>query len=230
MIEAGHVLIGNEDQLLAVDNSFCVIMRSERDGMTGRFVRDVTAPADRHECGVAIAQLRKSGKSFEITKRFMRDDGSLLWVRNSVSLAVGPKGATTIMATIQPVATQDHQSGAPLLDAAQALIAARHDRASVCDPVLFSNPGWDTVLAAYVAQAEGQAINVARLATSLGISPTVTSRWVKALVQHGVLEIEYRDPQADTAKEFRLTANTQKTLEDYLDRHFAATSQADRVT
>jgi hypothetical protein len=126
-----------------------------------------------------------------------------------------------IIATIEPVVAKDHQP-AVLHDAARAVIRARRDRTTVCDPSLFSDPGWDTVLATYVAEIEGRSIDAARLAVTLDISPALALRWIKALMQHGVLEIEFRAPEPDATKAFRLTAHTQQKLEDYLDRHMAA--------
>lgn len=217
MPQAGHVLIGTQGELLDMDAAFCDIMHCDPQGIRGRLVLDVTAPADRNECARAIAHLRETHRPFVIVKRFIRDDGSLVWVRNTVSITMDGGSAPTVVATIEPVeAPIGHDSPAILLDVARFLVKARRDRGTVCDRALFSEPGWDAVLAAYVAEAEGRAVDVATLAAMLNHAPTTVERWVKALLQYNVLEIEYRNPSAEAPKAYRLTSDTHRKLEAYL--------------
>lgn len=219
MPQAGHVLIGNEGQLLDVDAAFCDIMRLGPEAICGRLVLDVTAPADRSECADAIAMLRATHRPFVIVKRFLRDDGSLVWVRNSVSITMYGSRSQTVVATVEPVeAPTFADSPAIQLDVARVMVAARRDRDMVCDPILFSDIGWDAVLAAYIAEAEGRALDTAGLSAALRHPPITVERWVKALLQHNVLEIEYRTPTANAPKAYRLTADTHRRLEAYLAR------------
>ncbi len=219
MPQAGHVLIGTDNQLLDVDAAFCDIMRSDPDDLRGRSVDDITALADRQECGRAIDRLRQTQRPFTLVKRLIRHDGSLVWVRNTVSITADHGRTPTVVGTIEEVAApEENDNPAALLDVAQFLVAERRDREDVCDRTLFSEPGWDAVLAAYVAEAEGRAVDVAMLAAMIGHSPSTTERWVNALIQHGVLEIEYRNPKAEAPKAFRLTASTHRKLETYLSR------------
>lgn len=219
MLQTGHVLIGTEGQLLNLDTGFCSIMHASPEDMVGRLVMDVTAPADREECTVAIDRLRRTGEPFVIVKRFMRDDGSLVWVRNTVSITVDGGHPGLIMATIELIdESETTRSPAMLLDNARILIAARKARGMVCDPTLFSEPAWDTILEIYIGEAEGRVIDVETLSDKLGHSPSVTGRWIKALLQYGVLEVELRNPHPETAKSYRLTAGTHRRLETYLAR------------
>ncbi|WP_380785144.1 PAS domain S-box protein [Sphingomonas sp. R86521] len=217
MPNAGHVLIGTDGKLLDVDAAFCDIMRCDPDGVRGRSVMDLTAPADRQECAKAIETLLETQRPFAIVKRLIRCDGSLVWVRNSVSITMDGSRAAMVVGTIEPVAEQDAVGNpAILLDVARLLIRGRRDRELVCDRSLFSDPGWDAVLAAYVAEAEGRAVNIVTLATRLGHAPATIDRWVRALIQHNVLELEYRNPRAEAPKAFRLTTETHRKLESYL--------------
>lgn len=217
MPNAGHVLIGTDGRLLDVDAAFCDIMRCDPEGVRGRFVMDLTAPADRQECAQAIATLLATQRPFAIVKRLIRCDGSLVWVRNSVSITMDGSRAAMVVGTIEPVAEPEGDGNpAILLDVARLLIKGRRDRETVCDRSLFSDPGWDTVLAAYVAEAEGRALDVVTLAGKLGHAPATVERWIRALVQHHVLELEYRKPRAEAPKAFRLTGDTHRKLETYL--------------
>jgi PAS domain S-box-containing protein len=217
MPQVGHVLIGSAGQMLDMDAAFCDIMLYDPDKVRGCPILDVTAPADRQECERKIANLRETHRPFVIVKRLVRGDGSLVWVRNSLSITMAGGHAATVMATVEPVeAPVGNESPAILLDVARFLVKARRDRGAVCDPALFSEPGWDTVLAAYVAEAEGRAVDVATLAGMLRHAPATIERWVKALLQYDVLEIEYRNPSAIAPKAYRLTSATHRKLEEYL--------------
>lgn len=217
MTQAGHVLIGAEDELIDVDAAFCDIMRCQPDALRGRLVLDVTAPADRKACERAMATLRHTQYPVELVKRLIRDDGSLVWVRNTVSITLDGDRGRTVVATIVPVAAPIGDGDpATLLSVAQFLVATRRARGSVCDRMLFAEPGWDAVLAAYIAEAQGLAVDAATLAAILDQSPATIERWISALVQHGVLEAEYH-PMADATRAFRLTGDTHRKLETYLD-------------
>ena len=142
MFGIGHVIINDAGELVGLDRTFCAIMDSSVAAIVGKNVLDVTAPGDRAECAAAIRRLRDTGIPFVITKRFLREDGSLIWVRNSVSVAEGADGSTTIVATVEPVAEPVVERGpAKLLDAARFLVGSRRDRREICDTTLFSDPG-----------------------------------------------------------------------------------------
>ena len=219
MIRTAHVIINDAGELVGLDQSFCDIMQAQMSAIHGKAVMDVTAPADRAECADAIRRLRETGTPFVITKRFLRDDGSLVWVRNTVSMAADAHGSAIMVATIEPVVEPaDDRNPAKLLGAARFLAESRRDRSDICDPALFSEPGWDAILACYTAEAEGRPTTVTSLVFKIGHTHSVISRWVAALVQHDVLEIETRNPSAHAEKSFRLTAHTHQRLEAYLDR------------
>jgi hypothetical protein len=142
----------------------------------------------------------------------------LVWVKNTVSITIGDDGPGMIVATIEPVSPPDDHSPATLLDTARLHIKARRNRGSVCDPMFFSESGWDTILAVYVTEAEGRSVDVERLAGLLGKSVPITDRWVTALLRADVLEIEYGNPRAEASKTYRLTAETHRKLEQFLAR------------
>jgi hypothetical protein len=204
--------------MCGLDQHFCDIMRAERSDILGRPVLDITAPADREECGEAIRRLCDTGQSFRLDKRFIRDDQTLVWVTNTVSLMRGAGGPDMIVATIDPLIEDSHRQPARLLMSARFLVACKNDRAAVCDPSLFSDTAWDAILAAYIAEAEGGAVDVPTLAARLAIGVERAARWVTVLIGQGVLEVETRRADAYSAKCFRLTAATHRLLEDHLSR------------
>jgi PAS domain S-box-containing protein len=220
MAQPGHVLIGSSGQMLDVDAAFCDIMRCDAGELRGRHVLEVTAPADRTACARAIDALRQTRRPFVIVKRFLRRDGSQIWVRNSVSMTTDGHGTPMVAAIIEPVDadSEDRASPAMLLDIARFLVTGRRDRWTVGDRALFADPGWDVVLAAYIAEAEGRAIDLVTLARMLDHTPTTIGRWIKALLQHGLLEIEYRSTRAAVGDAYLLAHETHRKLESYLGR------------
>ena len=217
MHRSGHVLFNVSGRLLNVDRGFSDIMQAEPSSLIGRLVLDVTAPADREECGVAIAHLLKTRAPFRISKRFIRDDGSLVWVENTVSLVEGSEGPGLIIATINPLALIDEpRAPARLLHCAQFLATCRTERAAVLDPALITDTAWDIILASYIAEAEGRAISATGLALALDLQPARALRWINVLLAKNLIEIETRQPDAHSAKAFRLTTSAHCRLETHL--------------
>ncbi len=217
MLQAGHVLINEAGQLISLDKGFCDIMRSDPAHIIGRLVMDVTAPADREECATAIKGLRATGRPFRISKRFIRDDGTLVWVTNDVALVEGKDGGALIVATIEPMPeVDDDRAPGRLLDCAQFLVACKTQRAAICHPELLSDIGWDAILACYIAEAEGQSIGISGLAQRLNVPIARAGRWIDILLGEGMVEIETRHADPYSPKDFRLTARAYQRLEDHL--------------
>lgn len=201
-----------------LDQHFCALMHAEWADMIGRPVLDITAPADRDECGAAIRELCETGRSFRLSKRFIREDKTLVWVTNTVSKMQAADGGDIIVATIDPLIADDDRQPALLLGSARFLEACKADREAVFDPALFADTAWDVILAAYIAEAEGGAVGVLDLAERLGISPDRAMRWINVLIGQGALEVETRRADPYSAKCFRLTGATHRVLEDHLAR------------
>jgi len=216
MAESGHVLIGTEGRFLDVDTAFGALMRSSPDALIGRAVLEVTAPADRAECSSAIARLRRTRQPFRRSKRFVRDDGSLVWVTNSVSITGGSSAAPIIIATIEPIeAPRLIRSPATLLQAAHFLNLSRRERAQVCGDDLASEPAWELLLAAYIQEAQGGVFDVAAMAARGGMSPRSAARWLGVLLDRDLFELELRQNRFGL-KAYRLTAAAHRRFEEYL--------------
>lgn len=216
MTQAGHVLIDGCGLLLSVDRGFGDIMRSEPAALVGRSVDAMTAPADRQECGVALATLRATHRPFVICKRFLRDDGSLVWVNNTVSMVEG-RDADLMVATVAPVIEPDAmRAPALLLDCARLMVALRSERSARFSSGLFTDRAWDVMLSAYIGEAEGRAVTAATLTSDLGLSTAQADRWIVALLGERAIEIETRESDPLAPKGFRLTGATHARLEDYL--------------
>ena len=216
MTDTGHVLIGTRGELLSVDGGFCTLLQAEAAAIVGRLVLDVTAPPDRAECALAIGMLRETLQPFSISKRFIREDGSLRWVTNTVSITTPGAAPQTIVATIVPIDDPaQYRSPARLLECARLLLESRIDRSLAFDHALFSDPAWDMLLAAYIAEAEGRAVDCAGFAVSAGMTLPVSRRWLRLLVERDLIEMEAGTP-LDAHTAFRLTADGHARFESHL--------------
>ncbi|HRO48125.1 PAS domain S-box protein [Agriterribacter sp.] len=76
-------------KFIAVNEQYChLVGRSEQELLALR-IEDVTHPDDREQNILLLKRCATEGKSFTMEKRYLRPDGSVVWVNNSVSLIKG---------------------------------------------------------------------------------------------------------------------------------------------
>ncbi len=71
--------------LVNVNDRYCEIVGRSKEEVIGTRMQDMTFPGDLAENKRLFKRLVETGESFEIEKRYIRGDGSLVWVSNSVS-------------------------------------------------------------------------------------------------------------------------------------------------
>lgn len=224
MVTVGHIVMGQEGEMIRLDAGFCSIMRAPSAAMLGRSVLDVTAPEDRASCRDAMRRLVATSEPFQVIKRMLRGDGSTVWVNNTVALADFGDGHGTVVATVIPLDPDDNR-GKPgfLLDYARALRDSRRARSKAFETTLFTEPAWDLLLSAYIMEAEGGLLGPSALAEAAGVSGPVAIRWALALVSDGLLEIEHRHSSAASAEpHYRLTDRAHEKFERYMANRLRA--------
>lgn len=82
----GIVQCDLEGRFLLVNNRYCEITGRTEAELASLQVADVTHPDDRHESGVRLRRLAVDGVPFVVEKRYLRPDGSQVWVTNNVAL------------------------------------------------------------------------------------------------------------------------------------------------
>jgi len=82
---AGIALGDLTGKLLSVNDHFCRIVGRPRDELIGTRMQEITFADDLPENQRLFQHMVQTGESFEIEKRYVRGDGSLVWVANSVS-------------------------------------------------------------------------------------------------------------------------------------------------
>ncbi|CAN7643817.1 PAS domain S-box protein [Rhizobium sp. LjRoot98] len=89
---AGIALSDLTGKLITVNDQYCAIVGRAREDLIGTRMQDITFADDVPENKRLFMRLVETGESFEIEKRYVRDDGSLVWVSNSVSAIRDERG------------------------------------------------------------------------------------------------------------------------------------------
>ncbi len=79
-------------RFVLVNDRQCEILGRSRDELLNMTMLEVTHPGDRAGNVILFRRLAETGEPFVIEKRYMRPDGSAVWVRNNVSGQRGPDG------------------------------------------------------------------------------------------------------------------------------------------
>lgn len=82
---AGIALSDLTGKLTDVNQRYCEIVGRTADELIGTQMQDVTFAGDLPANVALFQRLIETGESFDIEKRYLRPDGSLIWVANSVS-------------------------------------------------------------------------------------------------------------------------------------------------
>ncbi|HEY3323648.1 MAG TPA: PAS domain S-box protein [Planctomycetota bacterium] len=89
----GIVEVDAEGRFLAVNDRICAMLGYTRAELLGKTVHEMTAPEDRARSEELNARLRQPGfDRFDYEKRFLRRDGSPLWVHVTASAIRGARG------------------------------------------------------------------------------------------------------------------------------------------
>jgi PAS domain S-box-containing protein len=90
---AGIVQGDLEGRFTLVNDRYCELVGRSRDELLGLCMQDITHPDDLAANMPLFAAAIGGGSAFDIEKRYVRPDGSTVWVRNSVTAVRGPDGA-----------------------------------------------------------------------------------------------------------------------------------------
>lgn len=81
----------------------------------------------------------------------------------------------------------DRDARDPVLEQAQTIFKQRQMRASVFDPDLLGEPGWDILLYAFIAQGKWKVCGIEDLSREIGLSEATATRWVDILIARGLI-------------------------------------------
>lgn len=89
---AGFGQVDMDGRFTLVNDRFCEIAGWSRDELMGMRMLDITHPDDRTANVPLFERAVREGKSYAHEKRYIRKDGSIVWVNNSVAVIRRPDG------------------------------------------------------------------------------------------------------------------------------------------
>ncbi|MFV0624744.1 PAS domain-containing protein [Sphingomonas sp. ac-8] len=186
-----HCLSGTDYRILSIDGSFLEMLGRERGEVIGRRGRDFTC-ADDHALNRTLqTRLEEEDVPFAITKRYVRSDGSLLWVNTTVTKFADGIGGSRLLVTSRAL-------GEPIVDGtlarnlrtARRLCAAIQGGKAAFGADLIGAPPTEALLLLYTAELEGTVLTGAEIAERLERSWSATARWLHVLLDRGLIEVE----------------------------------------
>ncbi|CUX00796.1 PAS domain S-box protein [Rhizobium pusense] len=123
---AGIALGDLTGKLLSVNDHFCRIVGRPRDELIGIRMQEITFADDLPENQRLFQHMVQTGESFEIEKRYVRGDGSLVWVANSVS-AIRDDGGNMLQAVAISVDIGERRHAQEIEKHLASMIASSND-------------------------------------------------------------------------------------------------------
>ena len=101
-------------RFVLVNDYYCELVGYPREELLGKTLFDITHPDDTARNAELFLSCAREGKAFIIEKRYIRKDGSEVWVRNSVSLLRDGAGRPQFIIAVSTDITAEKQARAML--------------------------------------------------------------------------------------------------------------------
>ena len=118
---AGFAEVDPSGRLLEVNDRYCEITGYSREQLLGRSMQSITHPEDLPRNLSLFAAAVSHGTPFSIEKRYVRPDGSVAWVNNSVSAITADDGSLTGILAVSIDITARRLAETSLRDAEERL-------------------------------------------------------------------------------------------------------------
>lgn len=132
-----------ETRLLMVNDRYCEMTGYSREELVGRSIRGFTHAEDFEEIEVLLERMLESGEPFQLTKRYVKKDGTIVWIDNSISLVRDEAGDPVSCVSVVIDVTnrlESERERHQLADAFEncghgiAIVEPKTDRIIVCNP------------------------------------------------------------------------------------------------
>ncbi len=110
-----------------VNDQYCRMLGYPREELLTLRMQDVTHPDDLQRNVQLFERCAREGRPFDIEKRYVRKDGSIVWVHNSVSAVCDARGRPQSLAAVSIDISEGKRAEAELLASLQRETAARKE-------------------------------------------------------------------------------------------------------
>ncbi|HZI99067.1 MAG TPA: PAS domain-containing protein, partial [Gemmatimonadaceae bacterium] len=98
----GLLVVSNEGTILRVNNAFASMLEMDANDVAGQSVIDITFPADHSETRKVMDDLSsRRSRHVDIRKRYLKSDGTPLWVHATVVAAHDSYDSTHYLVTVR---------------------------------------------------------------------------------------------------------------------------------
>ncbi|HET8695920.1 MAG TPA: ATP-binding protein [Gammaproteobacteria bacterium] len=103
----GIASVHPDERIALVNDRFCEIVGRTREQLLGKRIRDITHPDDVTRSVQLFEDAKKDGRSYTAEKRYVRPDGSIVWVSIDVSsLSMGRGAPLATMGICQDITSR----------------------------------------------------------------------------------------------------------------------------
>ncbi|MGF7151896.1 PAS domain S-box-containing protein [Sphingomonas zeicaulis] len=175
--------------ILEVDGHFESILGLTASVLKRRNVLELTHADDRSTNTRWLDLLRAGGAPFSITKRYQRDNGSVVWVTNHVSILREGFSPSRLIATVEvrsPKISRDNGESGWLV--AKSFLQIQEQARRLLGREMGSGEPLSILLATYAAEVEGRICDFKWLERAVARPQSVLWRWLHALRQEKLIE------------------------------------------
>lgn len=215
MLQARCLTDGNMNILEATSNS-ADLLQTKVEALIGKNIYDITHPDDLPSNRRLLDTLRRQGRPFAITKRYVRADGRCVWVKNQVSIFVTDRTLVRIEANVEPLPNTEPAALNPELRiVAQGILKRRSIRSGFFGDAMFGEPDFDILLDLFVNQAAGRIVSVTSACLATAVPMSTALRYIASLTERGWIE-RISDPRDKRRSHVLLTHDAVDRINRYL--------------
>jgi PAS domain S-box-containing protein len=181
-----HCVSTIDGVILAVDKSFCALFQKSESDLVGSSYKEITHPDDIEKSLRMLSRLEDRAPPIELTKRYLRADGMIVYVDLLVSLFCDSQRLVSTLSW-----GRDYKKSLTPDKLWQAALRIKHvsgiRKFELGKDITYDHVS-EILIQIYLAEAEGRIVSTAQLSTSLDIPPSGLARWIKVLEQRNLVE------------------------------------------
>ncbi len=190
----GHSVGDAHGIVIDMDEAVRDLLQRSRDEVIGVHYLDLTHPDDHARNTTGLDQLQFGGSPSLIRKRYVTPRGVAVPVDLRISRLATGMDEGRLVATIRRVDAERAAAGPKdMWLRARNLVQVAHDRKIALGIDLAGDYAWMILLQIYLAEVECRSLDPVQLCATIDFYPTVSTRWLKALMADGFVEAGRED-------------------------------------
>lgn len=195
----GHALIGEQQQIVDLDDAYADMLGVTRAAAIGRPATDFAHPHERTVAAGFLDTAWATPGMHRATLRHVHADGHAIWV-NIWASRLGDGPSATLVVSCRPMRCLEAASAVQAQwHMALMLLHALDEGKRAFGPTLIGNPATEILLHTYVAEAEARSILAEEFVQRIDVGWPLVARWLQALIDADFAETETAEPLGPTS-------------------------------